>query len=137
MPLENTQVVFAYGHMNAYKKKDVVTPIREGLRLGNAPENTYSVFVKQNLGKMGVFENISLTGGVRYVDEIVAGVVPGAWRMDDYTIVSLGANARFKMGKASYNIGINVQNAFDKLYRQDVHSFGPPRSINLNLGVAF
>ncbi len=137
MPLENTQVVFAYGHMNAYKKKDVVTPIREGLRLGNAPENTYSVFVKQNLGKMGVFENISLTGGVRYVDEIVAGVVPGAWRMDDYTIVTLGANARFKMGKASYNIGINVQNAFDKLYRQDVHSFGPPRSINLNLGVAF
>jgi iron complex outermembrane receptor protein len=137
MPFKGTQVVAAYGHMNAYHKKDVNTPSKVGLALADAPANTFSLFVKQNLGKFAAFENIWLTGGARFVDDRAAALVVGSWTMESYWTTTLGINAQIKREKVSYSVGVSVQNLFDELYRADVHSFGAPRTYNLTLGVSF
>ena len=93
--------------------------------------------MKQNLGKFSGFENISLTGGARFVDDSAAALVVGSWTLESYWVATLGLNAQIKRKKVNYNVGLSVQNLFDKLYRADVHSFGAPRTINLSLGVAF
>jgi iron complex outermembrane receptor protein len=137
MPFKGTQVVLGYGHMRAYHKLDATRPTLVGLPLPDAPRDTFSLWVKQNLGKVGRIDNLALTGGVRYVGERPAGLVVGAWRMDSYMVATLGINGRMRIGKIDYNASLSCRNLFDELYRENVHMFGEPRTVTLTVGVSF
>ena len=154
-PTKTIQVSFSYGYTDAWVKSDTsarttlpsgaVYFTRTGHWLANAPKQTLSGWVRQELGSFGRIKGVYVMGGGRAVTEramieaynIIGGVPVAPPTMEGYGIFDLGTGARFNIGKNSYNIALNVKNVGDTIYLENRFRFGAPRTFTLSLRGSF
>lgn len=153
-PWDRTQVVLGYAYTDAYVLSDVqaATTIngvrvltREGHRLQNAPEHTFSFWVRQELGALGFFENTFVMGGGRYLSErafsetwnVVGGELVPPPDLGSYMVFDLTVGGSFEVNQVRYRASLALKNVLDEEYLVQRFAFGAPRTFEVSLSANF
>jgi outer membrane receptor protein involved in Fe transport len=153
-PYKKTQLGIAYAYTYAYVESDdaaavtlngVRTLSRVNHQLAYSPKHQFSFNARQDLGALGFFKNVYVTGNGRWVDTrqyteayfVNNGVLTAPWTFDPYMVFSAGIGGQFDLGKINYSASLMVKNLFDERYYASRNYFGNPRTIEFTLRAKF
>ena len=172
-PFKGNELTFGYANIDAFvlEASEFVTIngeqhlTRKGHQLGNAAKRTASMWVRQDLGRLGPINNVWVGAGFRFVGNrptedtyrvidytgftpaniagnganvnFIGGRLVEPWRLQSYTIFDLGFGGTFEVGKVRYNASVSIKNLADESYFvQRVH-FGAPRTFEGRITMSF
>jgi iron complex outermembrane receptor protein len=153
-PTKKTQIGLGYAYTYSYVKSDVGTAVtingvrtltREGHQLAYAPHHQFSANFRHDLGAFGRLNNVYLLGNGKWTDErqqteawvVLNNTLTEPWKLDPYTVVSLGVGAQFDVNRIKCNASLMVKNVFDERYLANRNYFGAPRTVELTVRASF
>jgi iron complex outermembrane receptor protein len=153
-PFKGNQVVFSYANTDAYVKSDLQASTiingvrvltRSGHRLSNAPVNTVSLWMRQEIGSFGPVKNIYGAFGGHYYSErafteaynVINGVLTPPPMLGSYMTLDLSFGGRFSIGRTHYRASVSLKNLADKIYLIERYHFGAPRTAEMSITASF
>ncbi len=137
----NTQLSASYAYVDAINSKEITLwdwyVIEEGARLGNVPEHSGSIMLRQFINLGGYTGN----GGVvvQHVGKQLGDFLEQDFDLPSYTLVNLFANVALS---SKIELNVNVNNLFGEEYYQNSYFEawtmpGAPRSVKASIKYSF